>query len=274
MGIVLGIDIGSSATKIVAMDESKTILNSLKVSASDPVTAMYGAVGKILCEERMQIADVEAVMLTGMGASYVEGDVYGLPTTKVTEFDALGTGGLYLTGLEETVVGSIGTGTVFVHAGPDGIQHIGGSAVGGGTLVGLSSRLFGIRDVEVIADMAEQGNLKNVDWGIAELSRDQMETLPDYATSSNLGKMKSTATDEDVALGLMNMIFQAAGTLAVFACRNVNLKKAVIGGSTATLNQARIMLGQVGELYDIDFIIPKQAAYMTAIGAAFLFQSK
>ena len=26
MGIVLGIDIGSSATKIVAMDESKTIL--------------------------------------------------------------------------------------------------------------------------------------------------------------------------------------------------------------------------------------------------------
>ena len=101
MGIVLGIDIGSSATKIVAMDESKTILNSLKVSASDPVTAMYGAVGKILCEERMQIADVEAVMLTGMGASYVEGDVYGLPTTKVTEFDALGTGGLYLTGLKK-----------------------------------------------------------------------------------------------------------------------------------------------------------------------------
>ena len=147
MGIVLGIDIGSSATKIVAMDESKIILNSLKVSASDPVTAMYGAIGKLLCEERMQIADVEAVMLTGMGASYVEGDVYGLPTTKVTEFDALGTGGLYLTGLEETVVGSIGTGTVFVYAGPEGIWHIGGSAVGGGTLVGLSSRLFGIRDV-------------------------------------------------------------------------------------------------------------------------------
>ena len=101
-----------------------------------------------------------------------------------------------------------------------------------------------------------------------------METLPDYATSSNLGKMKSTATDEDVALGLMNMIFQTAGTLAVFACRNVNLKKAVIGGSTATLNQARIMLGQVGELYDIDFIIPKEAAFMTAIGAALLFQAK
>ena len=49
MGIVLGIDIGSSATKIVAMDKSKTILNSLKVSASDPVTAMYGAIGKLLC---------------------------------------------------------------------------------------------------------------------------------------------------------------------------------------------------------------------------------
>lgn len=95
----------------------------------------------------------------------MEGDVYGLPTTKVTEFDALGTGGLYLTGLEETVVGSIGTGTVFVHAGPDGIQHIGGSAVGGGTLVGLSSRLFGIRDVEVIADMAETGQSEECGLG-------------------------------------------------------------------------------------------------------------
>ena len=55
MGVVLGIDIGSSATKIVAMDESKTILNSLKVSASDPVTAMYGAVGKILCERECRL---------------------------------------------------------------------------------------------------------------------------------------------------------------------------------------------------------------------------
>lgn len=270
MGIVLGVDIGSSATKIVALDENQAIIRSMKVSASDPVTAMYGAIGKILCEERRQIEDVDALMLTGMGASYVDGDVYGLPTKKVTEFEALGKGGLYLSGLKEAVIGSIGTGTVLVHAGPEGVTHMGGSAVGGGTLVGLSSRLFGIRDVEVIADMAERGNLKNVDWGIAELSKEQMETLPDYATSSNLGKMKSTATNEDVALGLMNMIFQTAGTLAVFACRNVNLKKAVIGGSTATLNQGRIMLGQVGELYDIDFVIPKQAAYMTAIGAALL----
>ena len=34
MGIVLGIDIGSSATKIVAMDKSKTILT--KVSKNSP----------------------------------------------------------------------------------------------------------------------------------------------------------------------------------------------------------------------------------------------
>ena len=67
------------------------------------------------------------------------------------------------------------------------------------------------------------------------------------------------------------MIFQTAGTLAVFACRNVNLKRAVIGGSTATLNQGRIMLGQVGELYDIDFIIPKQAAlYDSNWGSTFI----
>ena len=42
-------------------------------------------------------------------------------------------------------------------------------------------------------------------------------------------------------------------------------------------SNAKFWVGPVvesGFYYDIDFIIPKQAAYMTAIGAAFLFQSK
>lgn len=272
MGIVLGIDIGSSTTKIVAVGEEKQIISSLQVSASDQVTSLFGAVGRLLYEGKIQLADIRAVMLTGVGASFIQGDIYGLPTYRVTEFESLGAGGLFLSGLSSAIVGSIGTGTVFVQATPEGVRHMGGSAVGGGTLVGLSSRLFGINKVEIIADMAEEGNLKNVDWGISEVSNEKMPTLPDYATASNLGKMKSTATDNDVAIGLFNMIFQTAGTFGVFVCQNAGLRDVVVTGTLATLNHARIMLGQVGELYNINFIIPKEAAFATAIGAALSYK--
>ncbi len=271
MRVVLGVDIGSSATKIVAMDEEKKIISSMRVSAADQVTALFGSIGRLLYENNIQLEDVAAVMLTGMGASFAKGDIYGLPTRRVTEFEALGTGGLFLSGLSSAIVESIGTGTALVEAVDGHFSHVGGSAVGGGTLVGLASRLFGIRKVRVIADMAEKGDLKNVDWSISELSSSDMPTLPDYATSSNLGKMKSTATDEDVARGLFNMIFQTAGTLAVFACRNTNLKDVVVTGSLATLNLAKVMLGQVGELYGINFVIPEEAAFATAIGAALMY---
>jgi type II pantothenate kinase len=270
MEMILGVDVGSSTTKIVAMNSEKKVVASLKVSASDQRTSLFGAIGRLLYEADLTVADVRKIMLTGVGASYVEGNIYGIPTEKVTEFEALGTGGLYLSGMEKAIVGSIGTGTVFVSASGHEIKHVGGSAVGGGTLVGLCSRLFGVKDVDIISDMADHGNLTNVDWGISEVSNEEMPSLPTYATASNLGKMASCATDNDVALGILNMIFQTAGTLAVFACRDTNLKDAVITGTLATMEHAKILLGMVGELYGIHFIIPKEAAYATAIGAALL----
>lgn len=60
---------------------------------------------------------------------------------KMEEFQAIGYGGLKLSGLTDALVVSMGTGTAYVRAGKDGMKHIGGSGVGGGTLMGLASRL-------------------------------------------------------------------------------------------------------------------------------------
>ena len=271
MGYVLGVDIGSTATKIVVLNAQRQPVVMDRMSASDPKASLFAAVGSVLYDLGIAVSEVEALMMTGMGASYIKGDVLGIPVRKVTEFDALGAGGLYLSGKTEAIVTSIGTGTTVVYAGPEGRVHMGGSAVGGGTLTGLCSRLFGIRETDIISEMADRGDLKNVDWGIAELSCEDMPSLPDYATSSNLGKMKSTATDDDVALGLLNMIYQTSGTMAVFACRNKGLREVVMVGGLCCLHHAGIMLGRVGELYGIDFMIPDHAAYATALGAAMLY---
>ena len=47
MGIVVGIDIGGSTTKIAGFDEEK-MLKSVQISASNAIASLFGAFGKFL----------------------------------------------------------------------------------------------------------------------------------------------------------------------------------------------------------------------------------
>ena len=80
MKTILGIDIGGTTTKIVGLDHTGALLSTLRVQAEDPVTSLYGAFGSYLTQNRLRLADVSRVVLTGVGASFVEGDIYGLPS--------------------------------------------------------------------------------------------------------------------------------------------------------------------------------------------------
>ena len=91
MDVILGIDIGGSTTKIVGLRTDGSVISMLRVRAEDQVTSLYGALGNYLTSNRLSLRDVRRVVLTGVGASYVEGDIYGLPTCKVGEFSASGT---------------------------------------------------------------------------------------------------------------------------------------------------------------------------------------
>ena len=86
--MIIGIDVGISTTKIVGLDKNKNIVSPIRIKANDPVTSLYGAFGKYLHDNEIQLGDVEHVMLTGVGAGYIEGDIYGLPTSKTNEFVA------------------------------------------------------------------------------------------------------------------------------------------------------------------------------------------
>ena len=113
MSIILGIDIGGSTTKIVGLDSAGEPAAMCRVQAQDPITSLYGAMGNFLFTNGFQLADVSRIALTGVGASYVDGDIYGIPTDKVEEFTAVGAGGLALSRQERAVVVSMGTGPAF-----------------------------------------------------------------------------------------------------------------------------------------------------------------
>ena len=136
MGVILGIDIGGSSTKIVGLAPDLSVIDMLRVKADDPLTSLYGAMGNFLSTHQLQLSDIDHIALTGVGASYVEGDIYDVKTIKVEEFPSVGTGGLALSGKEHAVVVSMGTGTSFLWANKgQEVRHLIGSGVGGGTLV-------------------------------------------------------------------------------------------------------------------------------------------
>lgn len=107
MSVIIGIDVGGSTTKIVGFsrngDKCELIAPQF-VRANDPITATYGAFGKFTDENRISIKDIDKIMMTGVGSSFVKRDLYGLECVKVPEFGAIGRGGLYISGDRKSVV--------------------------------------------------------------------------------------------------------------------------------------------------------------------------
>ena len=112
MKLSLGIDIGSSSTKAAALDEHGALLGTLQVHADDPRTSAYGVLGRFLDQQGASFDDVEKIVLTGLGSTYFHENIFGIPTIHALELDAIGRGGLYLSGLDEALVVSLGTGSV------------------------------------------------------------------------------------------------------------------------------------------------------------------
>ena len=115
MGMIIGIDIGGSTTKIVGFNHG-SIFSPLLVKATDPVASVYGALGKFLTTNDLELTSIERIMVTGVGASYITTRLHTIPTGKVDEFRAIGMGGLKLSGLTNAIIVSMGTGTAFVKA--------------------------------------------------------------------------------------------------------------------------------------------------------------
>lgn len=267
-GVLIGLDVGGSITKIVGFREGRLLKETL-VKASDPVASAYGALGKFMIVNELRLDQVEAVRITGVGASYVEdSELLELPSVVVPEFDAVGLGGLYTAGVDRAVVVSMGTGTSFVYADEGSIRHIIGSGVGGGTLLGLGHVMLHVRDFESINEMSLEGNLQKIDLSIGDISRNDIPGLSAETTASNFGKVDDRVTQSDLALGIVNMVFQSVGTAAVLAARLEKADKIIFTGNLLRIERGRAVLKCFADLYGVEIVIPEHAEFATAIGAA------
>ena len=79
MDIVVGIDIGGSTTKIAGF-KNDNMLVPVQISADNAVASLFGAFGKFLYDNGLQLEDIQQVNLTGVGSSEINQKIYGLPT--------------------------------------------------------------------------------------------------------------------------------------------------------------------------------------------------
>ena len=272
MGIVIGIDVGISTTKIVGLKNGK-VISPIRISAADPITSLYGAFGKYLHDNDINLKNVEQVMLTGVGAAYIENDVYGLPTAHTDEFVADGLGARFESGLQKAIVVSMGTGTSFVQCDCQGIRHIGGIGIGGGTLQGLSRVMLNTSNIKQVASMAMQGDISHINLLIGDITNHPLPGLPMNATASLFSRAQYDAPKEDIALGIIVMVLQTIGSASVLSGLNTDIKDFVLIGNLTLLPQCKEVFPLLEKLYKVHYHIPKYSEFCTAIGAALSYEA-
>ena len=274
MKTIIGIDIGGSTTKIIGfriVNGEKQWIKPQVIVANDPLTATYGAFGRFTDENGLALSDISRVMITGVGASHIKGGLYGLDCRRVEEFQCIGRGGSYLSGLDNALIVSMGTGTALVHAMENGVfEYIGGTGVGGGTLMGLSKLLLNVENVVDVERLASTGDLDKIDLKIKDLVLENaLSELSRELTASNFANLSSSLTKEDIARGIMNLIFETVGMVSIFGARSRGVQNIVLTGSVTNLAECRRKYEEFNNLgYGVKFIIPDRSGFATAIGAA------
>ena len=264
--MIIGIDIGATTTKAVSIENGK-LIRKVKTKAFDAVTAATGALGKIVLENEIAMNVIEGIKITGVGASKIKSDIFGIPTTRVDEIKAIGTGGMFLSGMDNIIIANIGTGTAIIEATGRGISHFGGSGIGGGTILGLAKKLLPTAEFSDIIKLAQTGKLNLVDLLLEDITDTDMSFLNKEATVANFAKMSDNAASEDIALAIINMVYQVIGVLSVFAARAKNITRVIVTGNGSDNKLGQKVLTSITAMYGIEFIYPKDAEYTTAVGA-------
>jgi type II pantothenate kinase len=265
--MIIGIDIGTTTTKAVSIQGGQ-VIHKVKTRALDAVTSATGAFGKMIVENGIDISKIHRIMITGAGAGKLKDDLFGIPTGKADEIQSIGTGGMFLAGRDNIIIANVGTGTAIIDVQNGAISHLGGSGMGGGTILGLAKKLLPVSEFNDVMKLAEKGRLNQVDLLLGDIMDADLSFLNKDNTASNFGKMLDNARSEDIALGLINMVYQVIGVLSVFAAKSKNIDKVVVTGHGSDNLLGRRVLEEITAMYQVQFEYPNDAEYTTAIGAA------
>ncbi len=264
----LGVDFGLSNTDVVLLEGERILAR--QVMRTGP--ASPEALAKVLQALGVRAAELEVIACSGGLSRTLPEAFEGRPVQRIGEAEAVGRGGLALSGLREALVVSAGTGTAMIAARGESFQHFTGSAVGGGTLLGLARLLLGTTDPLEVARLAAQGDPSRVDSTLIDVIGGGIGHLPPDATAVNFGRLVEgeQPSREDLAAGLVTLVGQVIAVVALNALRAAGLPQMVIVGHLPDLPPLQQALERVWYFYQLEPrpLIPSLGGWATAYGAA------
>ncbi len=189
--LVLGIDIGASTTKFALVKNGKCVKEFRKPDemSFDEALDSFGYTG------------VRRIAVTGVGSSFIKGNLHGIPTVHRDEFTSVARGATKLAKKSNTLVVSIGTGTSFTRITPIRAWHVGGTGLGGGLLKGLSGRLCKVSDMDELQKLAAEGDLHAIDLQLMDVCEGTISHLQPNTTVANMSKLNEETACADLAAG-------------------------------------------------------------------------
>lgn len=216
------------------------------------------------------------IVATGGGADRLGDAIAGVTLAHASEFEAWARGapivaeaeGVTLPGRYLLV--SLGTGTSILSVGDGRVERVGGTALGGGTVVGLGRLLFGSESFADVAMLAARGDRRSVDLMVGDVYRGTVSSVASELTASSFAKLDSTAPP-DVAHALMGLVAENVVLIAGALARGAGVETIVYCGSTLTENPAlRDIVGQITTFFGNRPTFLTRGAYCGAVGAAAL----
>ena len=217
----------------------------------------------------IDVKDVDIIAVTGGKSDSLESIYKNVEVIKINETDAIGKGVIDIYSTHEPFLAvSAGTGTACIHHQNGEFNYIGGIAIGGGTLKGLSNLALNNSSIDEVTKKAVVGHRDNVDLLIGDVVND-IGVLDSSVTASNFAKLKKAddASEDDIAAAILNMIGEVIGTIAYLNAALCGLNTVHFIGRVSTNEYIKNAIDERLKLANMQGIFEDNREYGTVIGA-------
>jgi len=215
------------------------------------------------------------IAVTGGKAAPLQARI-GRPASYLVEFEATCNGVRWLMrreGMEQEsfLLTNVGTGTSIHYV--DGPRHsrIGGTGVGGGTLLGLSAMTTGAKEFDEIVRLASAGSRNDIDLLVSHIYEGSTPPIPGELTASNFGRWLQTGGSdrrEDVLASIVGLVGETVATVSVHAAGQCGAGSVIYIGSSFIRNELlRKVVAGYTELRGSRAVMVPDGEYSGAIGA-------
>lgn len=264
----IGIDTGGTLTKIAFLS-AENELQLLAFPSNDLQSVK---------EWILQHASIAAIGATGGRTEQLREVVKDIRSMHyIVEFEATLKGVRYLlqtekVDIQDAIITNVGTGTSIHYMSEETHVRVGGTGVGGGTLIGLAGLTTGVTDYEQINMLANRGTRHGIDLLVKDIYQGMDTPISGDLTASNFGKVgiigRTDFAQEDILATVQGLVGEVISTLSIQYAEQNKTKHIVYIGSTLSDNDhLKHVMAHYTELKKHTAIFLPDHGYAGAVGA-------